>query len=62
MAAEDGVMAIYTARIKYIDEREITVEAENDEEALAKYEAGEWESEDTVDFYSLEETRKLTKQ
>ena len=39
---------------KFVDVRVCTVEADTEEEARAKIEAGDWASEDTVDFYSEE--------
>lgn len=41
----------YEARVKYVDVRIVTVEAGNDDEAQAKFEAGDFD-EYTVDFYS----------
>lgn len=45
-------MARFQARIAYIDERIITVEAENEEEAQLKFDEGDWEDEHTADFYA----------
>lgn len=41
----------YEARVKYVDVRVITVEADSDDEAQAKFESGDFD-EYTVDFYS----------
>ncbi len=49
----------YVAKIKYADVRVIRIEAESYEKALEKFEAGDWCSEDTVDFYSEEEISSL---
>lgn len=54
-------MATYTAKVEYIDVRVITIEADSDEEAAAKYERGDWDGEDTVDFYSNREIAPLTR-
>ena len=51
-------MPTYTARMKYVDVREIEIEADNLEDAAAKYEAGDFE-ESTVDFYADEQLRPL---
>lgn len=47
-------MPTYEARMKFIDERIITIEADDETEAQRKFDAGEWQSEDTVDFYSYD--------
>ena len=52
-------MAQFVATVKYSDTREIVIEADTLEEAQAKYDAGEWESEDTIDFYAEEEVKPL---
>lgn len=52
-------MAEFFARVRFIDVREILIVADTLEEAQAKYDAGEWDSEDTVDFYSDEELKSL---
>lgn len=53
-------MATFTAKVEYIDVRIITIEAESIEEARAKYDAGDWDDETTVDFYSNRELAALT--
>lgn len=50
----------FIAKIKFADIREVLIEADSMEEAEAKYAAGEWAAEDTVDFYSEEELSPLT--
>lgn len=52
-------MAEFVAKVRFVDVREITVEADTLEEAQAKYDAGEWAGEDTVNFYSDEELKPL---
>lgn len=54
-------MNIYTARVRYVDIREIYIEADSDEEAAQKYAEGNWVDEHTVDFYADEEIRPLSK-
>lgn len=49
----------FTARVRFVDVRDITIEADSLEEANAKYALGDWASEDTVDFYSDKEIRPL---
>jgi hypothetical protein len=45
-------MAIWRWTEEFIDVREITVEADTLKEAQAKADAGDWDSEDTINFYS----------
>ena len=52
-------MPTFEARMKYADIKVITVEAETEEEAQAKFDAGEWESEQSVDYYSVELLKPL---
>lgn len=52
-------MKTFTAKVKFTDVRVITIEADSLEEAEAKYAAGDWASEDTVDFYSEKEMEAL---
>jgi hypothetical protein len=52
-------MATFTAKMKYADIRVITIEADTIEEAEARYAAGDWDSEDTIDFYADEEILRL---
>lgn len=52
-------MHTYVAKIKYADIREVRIEAESYEEAVEKFETGDWYSEDTVDFYSEKEISAL---
>ena len=52
-------MKTFTARVEYIDVREITIEAETLEDAQAKYDEGNWADETTVNFYSNREIRPL---
>tara|TARA_Y100001973_G_C5022124_1_gene243677 strand:- start:212 stop:385 length:174 start_codon:yes stop_codon:yes gene_type:complete len=52
-------MPTYTAKVEYIDRRDIIIEADSFEEAQAKYERGEWTSEDTYDFFSNREIQPL---
>jgi hypothetical protein len=52
-------MPTYTAKVEYIDRRDIIIEADSFEEAQAKYERGEWASEDTYDFFSNQEIQPL---
>ena len=47
-------MSIWQRKEKFADVRVCTVEADTEEEARAKMQAGDWASEDTVDFYSEE--------
>lgn len=53
------MMAEFVAKVRFVDVREILIEANTLEEAQAKYEAGDWDSEDTVDFYSDKELKAL---
>lgn len=53
-------MATYTATIKFADIRVITIEADTLEEATAKYDAGDWADETTIDFHALSEIKPLT--
>lgn len=52
-------MAAYIAKMKYVDIREIYVEADSMDEALEKYKAGDFEGE-TLDYYADEELKPLT--
>ena len=47
-------MSVWQWKEKFVDVRVCTVEADTEEEARGKIEAGDWASEDTVDFYSEE--------
>lgn len=52
-------MPTFEAKVKYIDVRVITIEADDIEQAREKYESGDWLSEDTVDFYADEDLELL---
>lgn len=52
-------MGIYTAKVRFVNVRVITIEADSFDEAKRKYDVGEWASEDTVDFYSDAELSPL---
>ena len=45
-------MAEYMIKESFISEREIVIEAESAEEAKAKYQSGDWDSETETDFYA----------
>lgn len=47
-------MAEYTIKENFISEREITIEADNIEEAKTKYQSGDWASGVETDFYANE--------
>lgn len=44
----------YVIKESFISEREITIVADNLDEARKKYESGEWHSEHETDFYANE--------
>jgi len=48
------MMAIWKWTEDFVDRRECAVEADTEEEARRKMEAGDWLYEHTTDFYSLE--------
>lgn len=48
---KDGDMATFQAKMKYVDIRILTIEADSEEEALGKLDAGDFD-EHTVDFYA----------
>lgn len=45
-------MPTYQMKVRYVDVRVITIEADSLEDADAKAQAGEFDDETTVDFYS----------
>jgi hypothetical protein len=45
-------MPVWKWKVKFVDVRVCTVEADTEEEARRKMDEGNWASEDTVDFYS----------
>lgn len=55
-------MAQWTFVMDYTDRREILIEAETEEEARQKMDAGEFESETTIDFYAVELIRDLRRE
>lgn len=54
-------MTEYRAKVKFVDIREVTISADNKDEAQRKFDAGEWDDETTVDFYSDEILSPLEK-
>ena len=55
-------MATWMFVMDYVDRREVRIDAETEEEARAKMDSGDFESEDTVDFYANELVRDLHKE
>lgn len=45
-------MPTYQMKVRYVDVRVITIEADSLEDADAKAQSGEFDDETTVDFYS----------
>lgn len=52
-------MAEFTAKVLFTDVRIITIEADTLEEAQAKYAAGDWADETTINFYAEDELEPL---
>lgn len=52
-------MKTWQWKMKFADVRICTVLAETEEEARRKMDSGDWESEDTVDFYADEQLEDL---
>jgi hypothetical protein len=48
-------MPTYKTVIEFTDVREILIEARDIEAARKKYDAGDWASQDTIDFFSAGE-------
>lgn len=48
--------------MEYIDKREIRVNANTEDEARAKMDIGEFDSEDTIDFFAHNLVKELHKE
>ena len=55
-------MATWLFVMEYIDKREIRIEASTEDEARAKMDCGDFESEDTVDFFAYNLVKDLHKE
>ena len=55
-------MATWMFVMDYVDRREVRIDAETEEEARVKMDSGDFQSEDTVDFYANELVRDLHKE
>lgn len=50
-------MAIYTVKAIFADHIEIGIEADSYEEAVIKYNEGDWLYEHTLDYHCIKETQ-----